>query len=260
MTEFASYFDDSGHPDDKPFVIIAGFIATEDQWLRFEKEWLDHLAPMGIEIFHMADFEKSTKWTRNQKDDLLRKLIGTIRVRTRIQMQAIVPMAPYQEINEKYAFEEAFGAPYAVAGRTIAKFINEWKEQYAKPEDKMLVFFEDGSKHKGDFMAAMERDGLPCPGFLKKSEAVPLQAADLIAWEGHHAMRYRQPRWTLQYLIDKHPLRDGTFPLEELEKMCRGITPWVPLRANLAPNAEITYQANPKRLRHRTIYPRPPKD
>src|SRR6266576_2379985 len=107
MTEYAAYFDDSGHPDDKPYVVVAGFISTEEQWLRFENQWREDLKIIGINIF---------------------------------QINAS------HEINEKYAFEEAFGAPYALAGRTIAKFINEWKSTHMKSDDKLLVFFEDGTK------------------------------------------------------------------------------------------------------------------
>jgi Protein of unknown function (DUF3800) len=253
LTNYAAYFDDSGHPDDKPYVVVAGFISTEAQWLLFEREWREHLKPFKINIFHMADFEASNKWPRKQKDNLLHKLVVTIRTRTRLQIQAIVPMPIYREINNKYAFEEAFGAPYALAGRTVAKSINEWKQKHMKADDNICVFFEDGTKHKGDFMDSMARDGLPCPAFLKKSDAVPLQAADLAAWEGFRAIRTETARAGFKYLIDKHPLSDGIFTLEGLEEMCLTVSPHVPLRANITPSTEISYESNPKKLRRRTI-------
>jgi hypothetical protein len=46
MTEYAGYFDASGAPDDKPFVVVAGFIATEKQWLEFEQPWRER--PSGL--------------------------------------------------------------------------------------------------------------------------------------------------------------------------------------------------------------------
>src|ERR1700722_18457265 len=84
MTEFAAYFDDSGHPDDQVAVVVGGLIASERQWLLFEKEWREILEPMGIEAFHMTDFERCKIWSRERKDAILRRLVSAIRIRTRL--------------------------------------------------------------------------------------------------------------------------------------------------------------------------------
>ena len=55
MPDYSIYIDDSGHPDDQPYVVAAGFIAPEKNWLAFEPEWKDALAKHGIgDVFHMT--------------------------------------------------------------------------------------------------------------------------------------------------------------------------------------------------------------
>ena len=51
MTEYAIYLDGSGHPSDQPRVVAAGFLASEEQWLRFEPKWLAALEGTDLERF-----------------------------------------------------------------------------------------------------------------------------------------------------------------------------------------------------------------
>jgi hypothetical protein len=92
-------------------------------------------------------------------------------------------METYRQVNEKYALEEALGAPHALVGNNLCKKLRNWKRQYGGDGSTLSVVFEDGTKHKGDFIDAMTRDALPCPIFAKKSDFTALQGADLLAWE-----------------------------------------------------------------------------
>ena len=55
---YSAHFDESGHPDDSQYLVVAGAVASVDQWVTFEREWLDALAPLGTRIFHAVDFDK----------------------------------------------------------------------------------------------------------------------------------------------------------------------------------------------------------
>jgi len=259
MTEYAAYFDDSGHPDDQEVVLVAGFISSEREWLLFEREWQEILDREGIEIFHMTDFEKNKVWPQHKKDAILRRLVSTIKIRTLKSISDGVLMKDYKEINDKYPFEEMIGTPYALSGRSVAKTLNTWKQKNMGTDDKLLVFFEDGTKHKGDFIDAMERDKLPCPAFIKKAEATPLQAADWLAWEIFNAFKTATVRPSLAKLMKSLPLDDpdhGIYEKPDLEKMCQGQTGGkpLPLRSQLAPNAYIAHHSSPKKPRKRTIF------
>jgi Protein of unknown function (DUF3800) len=257
MTEYAAYFDDSGHPDDQEAVLVAGFISSETQWLLFEREWQAILDREGIEIFHMTDFEKNKVWPQHKKDAILRRLVSTVMIRTVKSISHGVLMKDYRETNDKYPFEETIGTPYALSGRTVAKSLNTWKRDHMQVGDKLLVFFEDGTKHKGDFMDAMERDQLPCPAFIKKSEATPLQAADWLAWEVFHAFKTLTVRPSLAKL--KIPINDldhGIYEKSNLEKICQGKTGGkpLPLRSQLTSDAHIAHHSSTKKPRKRTIF------
>jgi hypothetical protein len=111
MMEYAAYFDDSGHPDDQEAVIVAGFIASEHDWLLFEREWQGILDRDAMETFHMTDFEKSKVWPQPKKDAILRKLVSAIKIRTVKSISQAVLMKDYKLINEKWVFEETVGPP-----------------------------------------------------------------------------------------------------------------------------------------------------
>jgi len=256
MTEYAAYFDDSGHPNDQEAVVVAGFIAAAGQWLLFEREWNAILEREGMEIFHMTDFEHSKVWPQHKKEAILRRLVNTIQIRTKKSISHIVMMKDYKIVNDEYAFEECIGTPYALAGRTTAKSLNNWKRDHMQPEDNLLVFFEDGTKHRGNFMDALKRDGLSCPDFIKKAEATPLQASDWLAWEMFNAIKTGGIRASLRKLVKSLPLDDpdmGTYTKQDLERMCKATDPQVPSRSNLAPDAHIAHHSSPNERRKRTI-------
>ena len=67
MTEYAFYMDTSGHPDDQPYIVVAGFLGTEQHWLDFEPEWKAALKEHGLgTAFHMVDFESSKPQNRGE--------------------------------------------------------------------------------------------------------------------------------------------------------------------------------------------------
>jgi len=47
MAMYSAYFDESGHPDDSRYLVVAGAVADVDQWVHFEREWISALAPLG---------------------------------------------------------------------------------------------------------------------------------------------------------------------------------------------------------------------
>ncbi len=62
MSGYSVYLDDSGHPIDKPYLVLGGFIAAEDRWLNFEKPWLEILRQRKIDFpFHATDFFQGTQ-------------------------------------------------------------------------------------------------------------------------------------------------------------------------------------------------------
>jgi hypothetical protein len=78
--EFIVYFDDSGDPDSEKIVVVAGFVASNEQWFRFEREWKQLLESEGLVSFHMTDFMRND-WSVERKQRLLNRLTALLSAR-----------------------------------------------------------------------------------------------------------------------------------------------------------------------------------
>lgn len=257
LSEYAAYFDDSGHPDDQKFVVVAGFIAEKTQWLRFEPEWKKAIAPRST--FHAADFERESKdWGRNKKERYLNRLATIIKDNTIFSLSDSVCMDEYRTINATNRLEETLGTPYAMAGRTVAAKLNAWRATHGAAKCKVLVYFEDGTKHKGDFMDVMQRDGLPCPGFLKKNDSPALQAADFLAWMVHGALQTGEVHQRLARLAGiGGPLAHGKFDEDALMASLKHLKekhPHIEIVRRIP--YEIRFHSSPKKVRRQTVKPK----
>lgn len=186
MAMFSAHFDESGHPDESKYLVVAGAVADVQQWVNFEREWLEVLAPLGTKIFHTVDFDKRNppfdKLTVAEADALFQKLIGIICDRVEQTIAQAIPMQQYDTINAKYVFAELYGFPYPLCARSCWAKVETWAAKHSVPAHEILWFLEDGAKHKGQLKWIAERDHLPEPDFPNKSGLVPLQCGDVLAW------------------------------------------------------------------------------
>ena len=253
MTEYAAYLDDSGHPNDQPFVVVAGFLSTEAKWLAFEAAWKAALKRNCLSsVFHMTEFETSGD-DQKAKGLILQDLTTVINEHVEAAFSVTLDMEAYKRVNEQYALEEYMGKPYAMAARAVARGINTWKRNYFKKGDHLLVFIEHGTKHRGDMEETFRRDKLPIPQTVPKKHPA-VQAADMLAWESFHfAQRENCRRSLVNLLKDKLPCEDleGRFGETNLLESCRLAS--VPLRSEIPPNVKFVYHSSPKRIRKRTI-------
>src|SRR5437868_7829681 len=77
-----TYADDSGNEPTSPIFVLAGFIASYEEWAAFSDEWKAALAePPGLDYFKMKEaerlhdqFSKRKGWTEKKRDDRLIQL------------------------------------------------------------------------------------------------------------------------------------------------------------------------------------------
>lgn len=260
MNEYSVYLDDSGHPNDQPYVLIAGFIATVSQWLAFEPIWLEKLQELGLgSAFHMVDF-MSEKRKEFQEDRVLSQLRSVILAHTLRPFISAVDMAAYKRVQNEFALEEAHGAPYALVGRHFAKDLNKWQAQELKPGDRTLVFVEEGTRHYGDLEQVFKRDNIPIPKRVQKSMA-QVQPADMLAWEVFRFLRTGSPRRMrknfdhLTRRIRKKQSLGGIFYEHDLRQLCNELQ--VPPRSCIQPGqnpVRFGGGGDIKRVRKRTIF------
>jgi hypothetical protein len=237
---FIAYSDESGSPDDHA-VVVAGFVASDAQWKEFERNWTDTLRQFGISFFHAVEFAHSigefSKWQghnknavlREERQWFLRQLLSHIKLRARLCYSHCVRMDDYRRVNDIY-FLNVF-QPYALCGRTVVKSVTEWANRNQIPETEIRYVFEDGARHKGFLQKRLNKDKGFEPIFQKKSEAVPLQAADLLAYETLAGLRdifdrgitdFEDLRYPLRMLDEvPHQFEDwGTYSQKNLEEFC----------------------------------------
>ena len=148
-------------------LIVAGGVASVEQWVHFEREWKAALAPLGTEIFHAVDFDqRSPPFDQLDEKDarhLYDLLIGVICRRVFQTISCAVNLEEVNKLNRKFLFNEAFGFPYPTCARSCIGNVEEWAKKNEIPIDGVEFVFEDGAKNKGQILWIAERDRLSTP-------------------------------------------------------------------------------------------------
>ncbi|MET0399740.1 MAG: hypothetical protein ABW277_23330 [Longimicrobiaceae bacterium] len=223
---FTAYFDASGHPADSNLgasLFFSGFVSTAEKWLRFEKAWLALLADNGIEPpFHMADFEAGEGQYARWRGDFagrqvfLHKAAAVIRRHTRKPFSHGIVIADLQRMYDTYEFpenerREAF--PWCgvlVLGKVLAWARKGVRQGNMRGDDTIEFVFEDGDKHRGQFMDLAEETYKILPIPRKKNQHLQFDACDLLAWEHRRFLGQLVRRDT------KHPPRSSLVEIMRL--------------------------------------------
>lgn len=210
-TILTAYFDESGTHKGAPAVSVAGYVSTKERWESFETEWRESLAIYNIDHFHMTDFiagqGQFKNWPRQKKRLRLRKLIDAVNHHALAAIGIVIPMSFYQALSEQERV--VCDSPYRIAAMQCCAEISRWLDTY-DPSAEVAYVFEVGAKGAGKvaefFRASMNEKGVREQlrilsfKFEDKKRFVPLQAADILAWElyrnvsGMLGMDSRAPR------------------------------------------------------------------
>jgi hypothetical protein len=173
VSRYTAVFDDSGSPNDTAAVVVAGFVAPDEQWAEFERNWNKCLADFAVSTLHMREFAHSRGEFAGWKEDeakrrrFLGRLIATIQIRMWHSFASAVMMDDYRKVDTKYRLSE-FSRPYSLAACTCLAKLNQWCKKWIKPEDEIAIVFEDGDEDKGDLIRAVKEHFTITPAFLSK--------------------------------------------------------------------------------------------
>lgn len=222
MLMLSAYMDETGHSSDEKqkFVGIAGLIAPAANWEAFEKKWKAALKLPYIDLpfFHMTDFAARKKhyegWSEVKRQTVLGKLFKVIETIHPLPFGALIPMDLYRDLSEEY--KEFLMDPYylcfssALAGCTA--FL-EFKK--LPPDEKVALIFSEQVEFRNKALKIYEQvkeqemlkaRGTP-PIFRDMRDIVPLQAADIVAYEMYKEYERRlhrpkaAPRFGYQRLV-----------------------------------------------------------
>jgi hypothetical protein len=233
MAIFCAYFDASGHPDETDVLTVAGYVATVDSWVRFDREWQEILQAEGVSAFHTTEFVSSkgefATWSGKEPEKVERRrkfvenLMGCVQNNCARFFRASLYIPDYERVDKEFVLSEAIGRPYAVCSSSVAYSLRIWANDLGVL-DTLLYYFEDGDKDKGNFEAVHKTAFGIKPNFRQKSQALAFQAADFNAWKMRTALQEsNKPTHTLE--IGSNLLRSIAV-LENVRKEAGVLNEW----------------------------------
>jgi hypothetical protein len=200
-----AYFDDSGTRSAANVTLLAGLFGNPHQWDHFNGLWQQALdAPLDgakppVRRFHMFDCyggrHEFTGWVRSEAEDFALQL-GNIIFKCGLWGCATVVTAKTRGQRTAGAAEsESSDAEDAVI-RNSFHLALDWARNHAAYDREITFVFEDRPERKKEYQAvyttfsdsAKAIDARPLPAsltFANAGKELPLQAADLFAWEVH---------------------------------------------------------------------------
>jgi hypothetical protein len=198
-----AYFDDSGTHGNSEIVLMAGVYGHFYQWNFFSDLWAKQLAAPcpgkpPLSEFHMSECQardgEFLGWKRVETDFLVREL-GSIIIKTGIYgFGGAIPRQVWDEFIQGDLRRSAGDAETMCIINCFVK-VTRWAKE-KMPGHKIGFVFDDRPQKKRDVQKIFDvyrgfTDGKPEPGspeitsvsFASSRKALPLQAADMLAWE-----------------------------------------------------------------------------
>jgi hypothetical protein len=224
------YCDDSGREVRNRVAVVAGYIGSVALWQRFERRWNAVLAKEGVSVLHRADLEnfqgeftEAKGWNPERRTAFLKKLHAVIKSYTYRGIGAAVIKADFEAVMPD-SVKRLYGGPFGWAAHACIPIAGDWcdEKRHNEPIDWVFEAGTCGTREIG-FMfdaimrfPALQRDFRAKPkgwSFQQKS-TVPLQAADLVAYEV-----FKQ---TENGILDRHikyPMRKSVIDLIRREEV-----------------------------------------
>ncbi len=206
--QVVGYFDASGTHTNKdergnysPALVVAGYLATKEQWKRFDERWRKHLREHKIkdECFHLTDFSarkgQYQNWDEPVRHEFFKKLVAIISENVSFGIAMSLSLADFNRIIEGEV-KQIFGFAHPLHYVTLKCFESAIDWAIAnKYDDAISYIFESGDDFQHEILSThaavnkdeelsryyrFETDALV---FSSKKKYTPLQAADVLANE-----------------------------------------------------------------------------
>jgi hypothetical protein len=181
-------------------VAVGGYISRPQYWRAWQKDWnaQKRKVPAGrqpIKVFHSTDcanYRGEFKgWDQADRDPYVAQLLSILRAH---KLAGIVIGINLGDLTKAMKgcpeLLEMFGTPYTACFQWAISIIIDYATEYGKGE--RMVFVHEDNDFKGEALKAFEyvkkfRNPRRIPmrmAFGTKAEHPPLQAADVLAYEG----------------------------------------------------------------------------
>lgn len=201
LAMLTAYFDDSGTHDDSNIVIWAGISGNQFQWDAFTQDWYAKLrAPspgkLPLSRFHMSDCQNARNefegWSRPATDFLVHELGQIILKKALWGYASAVRRKDWDELITGHP-REALGDAEGFCVRNVYVKTTDWAKNWTSGKDVAFVFDDrPHRRHENQTIfdmfqrhhrASKEVPDLVSITFASSHKILPLQAADMLAWE-----------------------------------------------------------------------------
>jgi hypothetical protein len=173
-------------------------MAHIDEWAQIELDWAALLKREGLDSFHMYDLEHGVgqcdQWSRARRDMVIRDFREILRASNVIGIGSVVYTADWASVAPGTWLDEKLVSPSLLAFEHTIQQVLHWVEQAAIQADvveKVDMFFDRREQEavQGLVQAGAYGENEPWASwikgvhFVKMKDTIPLQAADMLAYE-----------------------------------------------------------------------------
>lgn len=200
------YFDESGTHDGSPLMTMAGYLFKKEQAQLFSRDWKRCLKRLGLRAAHMTDCATGNgdyaSMSLEQRILSEKLLIENIKRRSVLGFSIALDPQLYEEVMGPFA--NAMSA-YSHLLMVAVAAVRLWSANN-RFDGRIAYFFESGHRNASEANQYMNMIADYGPeaidfmyyqahAFLDKRNALPLQAADMLAWlHRNHLMKVREGR------------------------------------------------------------------
>jgi len=198
VTLLKTYMDESGIHDGAPVVAVAGYISRPKHWRAWTKEW--NKAKKPIKVFHATDcanFQgEFVGWDKDRRDAFVANLLPILPAHELAGIVIGIDMNTFtREVGKHPDLKRMFGEPYTACFQWAISIIMDIASQHGKGE--RMAFVHENNDYQADALRAfnyVEQQFNPrgikmTMSFGAKEDHAPLQAADVLAYEGAKFVR-----------------------------------------------------------------------
>ncbi|MDJ0642541.1 MAG: DUF3800 domain-containing protein [Erythrobacter sp.] len=196
------YIDDSGK-NDPPVFVLAGFVASVERWLEFSAAWSSALEESpSIAHFKMVEANRRkgefAGISKNDRDKKLRRLAEIVRDHVEFGISIAIPHADYKRVFENQLMK-SYDTPYVLAHNLMMNRVDKVLNEIGNADEVDVIFDRQLDREQiitRSYALLEKQPNYPgrkrfptSPVFADDKRALPLQAADMLAW--HIRRSYR---------------------------------------------------------------------
>ena len=218
------YLDDSGSDAGNPYVVVAGFAASVEQWDRFTDEWLTVEKEFAAPPFHAKSFDDArrghgfySEWAEARRRDYMNRLLGVIVRRTFMSFSTGLSTSAYNAVvRPDPKLRKYFKSSYGFAALHTIIRMEDWRNR-TRPGVPLSFVLDEGHANSGEVRSVAKEVLVGADRLIEgvttadDEKLPPLRAADLLAFE--LCAEYRN--------VARNKTKYSRYPLLELDKLPR---------------------------------------